>query len=128
MAEIIEHEAAGTTLIVIGPFDGWLRGRQVTVTGPYKVEDLPSILTEFGVNICFLPSIWPETYSYVTSELMALDMPLCCFDLGAPAERVRDYDKGLVIGQIDAVVRLVRSADFESLKITCQQARLGKSR
>jgi GT2 family glycosyltransferase len=117
MAKIIEREDTDTTLTVIGSFDGWLRGKRVKVTGPYVKLDLPSILTQCGVNICFLPSIWPETFSYVTSELLALEMPICCFDLGAPAERVRNYDKGLVISQIDAVVALDEIRRFfESLE------------
>jgi glycosyltransferase involved in cell wall biosynthesis len=41
------------------------------------------------VGLCLLPSIWPETFSYVTQELMSLGVPLVCFDLGAPAECVR---------------------------------------
>jgi glycosyltransferase involved in cell wall biosynthesis len=117
MAKIIESEGNDTTLTVIGPFDGWLRGKHITLTGPYKLEDLPSLLSDFRINICFLPSIWPETFSYVTSELMALDMPLCCFDLGAPAERVRGYSKGLIISQIDAAIALAQIRGFyESLK------------
>ena len=117
IAKVIEMEANGTTLSVIGPFDGWLRGKYVRVTGPYVPAELPDLLTKLEINICFLPSVWPETFSYVTSELIDLDMPLCCFDLGAPAERVRNYDKGLVIGEVDAVFALgeIRRL-YESLK------------
>ena len=115
IATIVEREANGTTLSVIGPFDGWLRGKYIRVTGPYVSRQLPSLLTELGINICFLPSVWPETFSFVTSELIDLDMPLCCFGLGAPAERVRNYDKGLVIGEVDAVFALGEIRRFDEL-------------
>jgi hypothetical protein len=33
---------------------------------------------------------------------MQMSYPLAVFDLGAPAERVKRYDKGLIIKKIDA--------------------------
>ncbi len=123
IVKLIDAEPNGTRLSVIGAFDGWLRGRHVKVTGPYDPDKLPSLLKELGINICFLPSVWPETFSYVTSELIALGMPLCCFDLGAPAERVRNYDKGLVIGNIDAALALAEIRRFyEVLKKKSRQS------
>jgi hypothetical protein len=32
---------------------------------------------------------------------MQLKMPLCCFDLGAPADRVRTYPLGRVLSSLD---------------------------
>ena len=101
IAALIEKADDGTTLSVIGLYDGWLSGKHLRVTGPYIPEQLPHLLSDLGVNMCFLPSIWPETYSFVTSELINLGMPLCVFDLGAPAERVRGYEKGCVIETVD---------------------------
>jgi len=117
IAGILQKENDGTKLSVIGPYDGWLRGKHVQVTGPYTRDQLPSLLTDLGINVCFLPSIWPETYSYVTSELIGLGMPLCVFDLGAPAERVRSYEKGCIIQTIDAAhaLRAIRRL-YESLR------------
>jgi hypothetical protein len=51
-----------------------------------------------------VPSIWPETYSYVTTELMRLNVPVACFNLGAPPERVARYPLGRVIERIDAAL------------------------
>jgi hypothetical protein len=67
----------------------------------YERENLAEIVEEEGINLCFLPSIWPETFSFVTEELMQLKMPLCCFDLGAPADRLRAYPLGQVLSSID---------------------------
>jgi glycosyltransferase involved in cell wall biosynthesis len=92
----------------------------VRVTGPYKQERLAEILECEKINVCFLPSIWPETFSYVAEELMQLKMPLCCFDLGAPADRVRKYPLGRVLSSIDdpnaALDEIV--AFYEYLRIT----------
>lgn len=86
-------------ITVIGELDRPVRG--IVTTGRYNIDDLPSIIERNNINIILFPSIWPETFSYVTSEVISLDMPLACFDLGAPAERVRIYPKGLVLDSFE---------------------------
>lgn len=49
-----------------------------------------------------IPSIWPETFSYTTSEAILLGYPVVCFDLGAPAERIRAFDCGMVVEDVSA--------------------------
>ena len=41
------------------------------------------------MEAALFPSIWPESFSYVVQEIMLMGLPFVCFDLGAPAERVR---------------------------------------
>jgi len=78
----------------------------IIVTGPYRRDNLPAIVETYGVDMVLLPSIWPETFSYVTEECIRMGLPVAVFDLGAPAERVRLYDKGIVIDKIDPDVAL----------------------
>jgi len=59
-----------------------------------------------------IPSICPETFCYTAEEIMLMEMPLAVFDLGAPAERVRNYNKGLVIEKIDAQYALEELLKF----------------
>lgn len=73
----------------------------IIVTGRYQRENLPAIMETYGVDMALIPSIWPETFSYVTEECIQMGLPVAVFDLGAPAERVRKYDKGIVIDKID---------------------------
>jgi GT2 family glycosyltransferase/glycosyltransferase involved in cell wall biosynthesis len=82
--------------------DGRLR-----VTGAYRREDLPRLLEQSGASLVMIPSICPETYSYTTSEAMLLGYPVVCFDLGAPAERVRAFDCGMVVEDVSAEGMLV---------------------
>lgn len=42
-------------------------------------------------------SVWPETYIFTLSVAMALGLPVVCFDIGAQAERVRAYGRGIVL-------------------------------
>ncbi len=65
--------------------------------GPYLREHVSTLINTTGVNVALLPSIWPETFSFVLDELMLLGLPVVSFHLGAPAERTRRYAKGLVL-------------------------------
>jgi glycosyltransferase involved in cell wall biosynthesis len=58
---------------------------------------LPIIVEKIGANIFLMPSICPETFSYVTQELIDMEVPLVCFDIGAQAEKIKNYHKGLII-------------------------------
>lgn len=67
------------------------------VTGAYKQTDLKRKLDEIGPDFVFLPSIWPETYSYVLSEVWEAGYPVVAFDIGAPADRIKTVGGGVVI-------------------------------
>ena len=64
--------------------------------GPYKIVDLPTIIEAERINVGLVPSVCPETFSYVTHELIALGLPVVSFDIGAQADAVKKYDKGTV--------------------------------
>lgn len=91
------RRAVALRITVFGTLEGAADDRVVSVTGPYRREDLPTLIEGSGANVFLLPSICPETFSYVTHELIGLGLPLACFDLGAPADRVRDYADGRVL-------------------------------
>lgn len=93
----IQASKARARVVVIGTIKYDLPKEFVTITGPYRLEQLPELLETHGVNVGFFPSIWPETFSYVTEEMMAMGLPILSFDLGAPAERVAKYCYGRVI-------------------------------
>ncbi|HWX31922.1 MAG TPA: glycosyltransferase, partial [Steroidobacteraceae bacterium] len=95
----IEDHGLDHKVSVVGQVDVPIRG--ITVTGKYEVTHLPEIIEKLGINVILIPSIWPETFSYVTSEMMLLGMPVACFNIGAPAERIKNYEKGIVLGGSD---------------------------
>jgi GT2 family glycosyltransferase/glycosyltransferase involved in cell wall biosynthesis len=68
----------------------------VTITGKYKLEQLPGLIAQAkGRLAIFLPS-WPETYSYTLSEAAKFGFIPLVPDIGAPAERVRAAGYGVV--------------------------------
>ena len=97
LAAEIARQKLPVRITVIGSIEVPCDTTVLNSTGPFDREALPDLMEEAGVNLCFLPSICPETFSYVTEEIMSLRMPLACFNLGAPADRVRAYEFGRVI-------------------------------
>jgi GT2 family glycosyltransferase/SAM-dependent methyltransferase/glycosyltransferase involved in cell wall biosynthesis len=95
LARYIEAKKLSYRVCVIGDLDTTVPG--ISSTGRYEAEHLPELTEGLGINVFLVPSIWPETFSYVTSELITLQLPIVCFDIGAPAERVRNYAKGRVL-------------------------------
>ena len=49
------------------------------------------------IDIILVPSICPETFSYTTEEAIKMGLPIAVFDIGAPAERVKSYGKGIIL-------------------------------
>jgi glycosyltransferase involved in cell wall biosynthesis len=97
LANHIRRVGKKTRIVVIGTIEYDLPKESATITGPYRPEQLPELLEAHGVNIGFFPSVCPETFSYVTEEMIMMGLPVLVFDLGAPGERVAQYTSGRVI-------------------------------
>jgi len=106
MARLLQERKPGWRIVIIGLLSSPCKFDNVTVLGPYRREDLPDIIRENEIDIAFFSSIWPETFSYVTQEIIMLGLPLVCFDLGAQAERTRKYSKGQIVAEITAEAAL----------------------
>lgn len=116
LVRCIRQRGLDVRISVIGAVEAPMDSRIVSQTGPYKRDDLPRLIAESGANIMLFPSVWPETFSYVVQELMALQLPVACFGMGAPAERVRPYEKGLILEDGDGAALLDQlQAFFERL-------------
>ncbi|MEL6586279.1 MAG: glycosyltransferase, partial [Pseudomonadota bacterium] len=76
------------------------------IHGAYRLADLPTLVKRYGIQAWFIPSIWPETFSFTTHEVLATGLPVAAFDLGAQGEAVRaaiaDGAPGLVLPLPDA--------------------------
>ena len=68
----------------------------VTITGKYEPADLPSLLAESRGRLVLFLSSWPETYSYTLSEAVKHGFIPLLPNIGAPAERVREAQYGVV--------------------------------
>lgn len=96
---LVERKELPVRIILIGFADG-IRLRQskhCVITGRYEVFELPLLVYQHDVDVVFIPSIWPETFSYTAEEAMQMNLPLVSFALGAPAERIKHYKKGMTL-------------------------------
>jgi hypothetical protein len=69
--------------------------------GKYNKVDLPELMEKNEIDCVLIPSISPETFSYTTEEAIKMNLPVAVFDLGAPAERVKNYSKGIILENKD---------------------------
>ncbi|WP_082786162.1 glycosyltransferase [Acetobacter tropicalis] len=67
----------------------------VKITGHYKEFEIKAFVTTCTIDWFFLPSIWPETWSYVLTQIWMTDKPAIAYDIGAPAERIRHAGGGI---------------------------------
>lgn len=101
LAQEIRRRALDLQIVIVGSIDAGCEPSVVSQTGHYRREQLPRLIEASGVNLMLFPSICPETFSYVVQELIDLELPVASFHLGAPAERLADYPKGLVLTSMD---------------------------
>lgn len=113
LAKLIKKRNLDIKIVIIGSIEAFCESSVVSLTDSYTREQLPKIIIDSGVNVMLFPSIWPETFSYVTQELIEMDMPIACFDLGAPAERLANYKKGHVIKSMAPEIVLEELISFQ---------------
>ncbi|MCU6434922.1 glycosyltransferase [Undibacterium sp. Jales W-56] len=100
LAREIQKRHSSIKITVIGTLEARVPGHIVNVTGPYQPKQLSSIIQGSGANVFLLPSIWAETFSYVSHELVDMGVPFACFNFGAPADLAKTYEKGLVLSSM----------------------------
>ena len=85
------------------------------ILGPYRNEEVSDLLAKVQTDVVLLPSICPETYSYTTSEAIYSGYKVLAFDIGAPADRIRETGMGWLVQEIssDAVLRQLVEIDRE---------------
>lgn len=94
------------------------KSERIKSTGTYNAANLPSIIYNSNINVFLFTSVWPETFSFVTDELINMNVPVVCFNIGAPAERVSNYEKGKIISIEANVIEIVSA--LEELKTNNQ--------
>jgi len=80
------------TLVGYSMGDKVLEKAGVHIIGRYQDENALNILRTVNPDLVFLPSIWPETYSYVLDTTIQFGCPIMLFDIGAPPKRLAQLD------------------------------------
>lgn len=70
---------------------------RVMIHGAYEEGQIFGLLKDQRCHMALIPSVWPETYTYTLSIAFNARLFPVCFDLGAPAERIRQAEWGHVL-------------------------------
>jgi GT2 family glycosyltransferase len=88
----------GPKTVLIGNMDtAFSRPHALRLHGSYTPSDIPHLAERYGVSAWLVPSIWPETFSFVTHEMLATGLPVYGFDIGAQGEALRRAPNGIPI-------------------------------
>jgi glycosyltransferase involved in cell wall biosynthesis len=70
---------------------------KVFITGHYTEAEVAHLLRREQADVAWLPSVWPETWSYTLDYALGTGLPVVAFDLGAIAERLRAAGVGVLL-------------------------------
>ncbi len=70
---------------------------RVFITGEYRPEEAVELIRAQQASLALIPSVWPETWCFTLTEAWQAGLNAACFDIGAPAERIRRSGRGLVL-------------------------------
>ncbi len=97
--------------------DSRLEQAGVTVTGRYLEQEALDKLHALAPHVVWLPSTWPETYSYTLSLALQGGYPVFSFDLGAIARRLRS------LGQVKGLLPTGNSSQPEKINQSFMEIR-----
>lgn len=106
LAELAKTQHAYFTFKLLGYSYRLLKG--VDTTGPYKVEELSTLIEQHGVDLILFPAQWPETYSYTLSHALASGLPIIAPALGAFPERLSGRGNSMLFDHLQPVDELSR--------------------
>lgn len=97
LSDYIQKSQLGVSISIFGDCELENINHHVNILGKYQVHDLPILLEEYKISVFLMPSICPETFSYVTHELILMEYPIVAFNLGAQGEVVNSYSRGKTV-------------------------------
>lgn len=128
MVSYIEEKHMNIRIKLLGISDEEIDSPVFSATGRYTREQLPRLTLQEDIDMFLIPSIWPETFSYTTSEIISMNMPLAVFPVGAPVARVKHYEKGMVTSGTDAETVLREMLSFAKDVLKYQDMPVHKER
>ena len=69
----------------------------VRITGCYNEPEAVALIKAQRADLAWLPSVWPETWSYVLTQIWEAGLYVVVYDIGAQAERVHAIGHGTVV-------------------------------
>jgi GT2 family glycosyltransferase/glycosyltransferase involved in cell wall biosynthesis len=99
-ARLVAETGAPVEFVVVGHTRDdrrLLETGAVRITGRYDEAEAVALIAAQNADLGWLPSVWPETWSYALTRLWDAGLFVVVHDIGAPAERVRAGGAGAVV-------------------------------
>lgn len=97
LSRAIEESGLHVDIVILGNLNTNILPHGIIQTGAYRTKDLPDMFEYHRIDLALMPSICPETFSFVTHELITMRVPVACFSLGAQEEAVSRYPLGHIL-------------------------------
>jgi GT2 family glycosyltransferase/glycosyltransferase involved in cell wall biosynthesis len=104
-----------------------LQTGKVKITGRYEEQEAMKLIKDQEADFALLPALWPETWSYVVSQLWEAELLIVAFDIGAPSERIKARGGGLLLplgAPIERIVQWLLEVNTDVLQPVGQKATL----
>lgn len=128
LVKYIEKNQLDIKIKLIGISDEEIDSPVFSCTGRYSRGQLPWLTMKEDIDMFLIPSIWPETFSYTTSEIISMNMPIAVFPIGAPVDRVINYERGLILSTDEPEIILKEMTEFAEKKLPWMQKAERKER
>ena len=86
--------------------------KNLIVLGKYVIDQLPDIVEEREIDLIIIPSVWPETFSYTTSEAIQLNIPVGSFNMGAQCDKIKGVKRRILFSDKKPETMLREIEDF----------------
>jgi hypothetical protein len=106
--DISEESNSLFDIVIIGEIDQKYLHKNMRVHGKYAPSEISFLAEKYKINCWFIPSIWPETFSFTTRECLATGLPTYTFDLGAQSEAVNNHICGRVLSSEFDIKEIIR--------------------
>lgn len=98
LAWYLQENGSPFNLVVLGKFDRrFSLPENVTVTGEYQLADLEVLCRQHNIAAWWMSSIWPETFSFTTHEMLSTGLPVIAFSVGAQGDAVGGHANGHIV-------------------------------
>jgi GT2 family glycosyltransferase len=114
LLETIEKDKLDINIILIGYTLETINHKNFRQTGNYTSDKIMKLVLDNDIDLFFISSIWPETFSYTTQEVINMNLPVVSFNFGAQAEKIRIYNKGLLLKSFNSKEILDEIIEFSN--------------
>ena len=99
MLKMLENDKRNIQFVLFGQSLMRISDKNFRKAGDYSLEELPLKILENDIDIVFIASVWPETFSFTTAETIEMGLPIASFDLGAQGAQVQEATNGLLLSR-----------------------------